>query len=120
MSSSAVKWWEKEPEPEGVWRALVTDDGLDYYFNTETNETSWEKPVELMTEEEINSTGDWLWVPDEDEVYKPAKLLAYVLFGGARSAIFHVLILMLLRYVSIPIPGRWDLSTKLSTAMAQW
>ena len=78
MSTSATKWWEKEPEPEGVWRALVTDDGLDYYFNTETNETSWEKPVELMTEEEINSTGNWLWVPDEDEVYKPAKLLAYV------------------------------------------
>ena len=33
-----VKWWEKEPEPTTVWRACLTDDGLDYYVNTESNE----------------------------------------------------------------------------------
>lgn len=30
-----------------VWRACVTDDGLDYYVNTETNETTWDKPEEV-------------------------------------------------------------------------
>ena len=49
---------------------------LDYYVNTETNETSWDKPEELMTEEELNATGDWLWVPDEQNVFVPAKQIA--------------------------------------------
>lgn len=46
----------------------MTDDGLDYYVNTETNETTWEKPEELMTEDELRSTGDWVWAPHPTEV----------------------------------------------------
>jgi hypothetical protein len=42
---------EKAEEPKSVWRALVTEDGVDYYMNTETNETTWDKPTELMTDE---------------------------------------------------------------------
>ena len=38
--SEGPKWWERTEEPDTVWRACVTDDGLDYYVNTETNETS--------------------------------------------------------------------------------
>ena len=39
--SEGPKWWERADEPDTVWRACVTDDGLDYYVNTETNETSY-------------------------------------------------------------------------------
>jgi hypothetical protein len=51
-----------------VWRQLFTEDGLDYYVNTETNETTWDKPEELMTSEELNQSGDWLWAPHPTEV----------------------------------------------------
>lgn len=46
------KWWEKKPEVTTIWQACKTPDGLDYYFNTVTNETTWDKPEELMTDEE--------------------------------------------------------------------
>lgn len=49
-------WWDKKNEPISVWQALKTKEGLDYYFNTETNETTWDKPEELMTPEELNAT----------------------------------------------------------------
>ena len=29
-----------------------------------------------MTEDELNATGEWLWVPDKTEVFVSAKLLA--------------------------------------------
>jgi hypothetical protein len=51
--SGQVKWWEAIEEPTSVWRSCVTDDGLDYYVNTETHETTWDKPEELMTEAEL-------------------------------------------------------------------
>ena len=43
---------------------------------TETNETTWDKPEELMTPEELSSTGEWVWVPHPDEVFVPARKLA--------------------------------------------
>eukprot|EP00949_MAST-11_sp_MAST-11-sp1_P000183 g183.t1 len=76
MADAAVRWWEREEEPDTVWQACLTDDGLDFYVNTETNETTWDKPEELMTEEELNATGEWLWVPDEENVFMPAKLIS--------------------------------------------
>ena len=67
------KWWEKKKEVSTVWQACKTPDGYDYYFNTVTNETSWDKPEELMTDEEKDSAGDWQWVPDEAQAYLPGK-----------------------------------------------
>ena len=58
--AGTVRWWEKVEEPTTVWQALLTDDGLEYYVNTETNETTWEKPEELMTTAELNARGDWV------------------------------------------------------------
>ena len=49
--AGTVRWWEKVEEPTTVWQALLTDDGLEYYVNTETNETTWEKPEELYVME---------------------------------------------------------------------
>ncbi len=46
------KWWENKKEAITVWQSCKTPDGYDYFFNTVTNETSWEKPEELMTDDE--------------------------------------------------------------------
>ena len=69
------KWWEKKKEAATIWQACKTPDGYDYYFNTESNETSWDKPDELMTEEEKVASGDWRWVPDETACFLPGKRL---------------------------------------------
>lgn len=46
------KWWEKKKEVASIWQACKTPDNLDYFFNTVTNETTWEKPDELMNDDE--------------------------------------------------------------------
>ena len=45
-----------------------------YLYTLFQTETTWDKPVELMTDEELNSQGNWVWVPEKTEVYVPAKL----------------------------------------------
>jgi hypothetical protein len=70
------KWWEKKKEVSTVWQACQTPDGLSYYFNTVTNETTWEKPEELMTDDEKDSAGDWQWIPDEKHAFIPAKKMS--------------------------------------------
>ena len=37
-----------EPLAEG-WEAVVDDTGRTYWWNTETNETTWTKPVAVLT-----------------------------------------------------------------------
>ena len=75
-ASSKVRWWEKVEEPTTVWQALFTDDGVEYFVNTETKETTWDKPEELMTTAELNARGDWVWTTHEKNVYVPAKLIS--------------------------------------------
>ena len=59
-----------------IWQENVTDDGVTYYFNTETMEKTFDKPEELMTEAELkNSKSKWVWVKDKDEAFLPAKLI---------------------------------------------
>ena len=48
--AKVTKWWEKEELPTTVWRACVSENGLDYYYNSENGTTSWDKPEELMSE----------------------------------------------------------------------
>ena len=90
------KWWEKTEEKEtfAVWQECMTDEGLAYYVghllyvptlsrftlscaqvNTETQETQWDKPDELKTEEELADNGEWLWIPDTTQVFVPAKVV---------------------------------------------
>lgn len=72
-----ANWWEAKVDQESntVWKCLKTADGVDYYYNTETQETSWDKPWELMTEEEKAQGDDWFWVPDEEQAFVPARLI---------------------------------------------
>jgi myosin heavy subunit len=57
-------------------------------------ETTWDKPTELMTDEEINATGEWLWVPSESQQFAPAKLISskgtkhYVKYEDGSEATF--------------------------------
>jgi ABC-type oligopeptide transport system ATPase subunit len=70
------QWWEaNQQEVTTVWQALTNAEGIEYYFNTVTRETSWDKPEELMTDEEKASGSNWFWVPHEEECYVPGLVL---------------------------------------------
>ena len=76
-STNADKWWLVAQNKETtIWQENVTEDGVKYYFNTETMEKTFDKPEELMTEAELkNSKSKWVWVKDKDEAFLPAKLI---------------------------------------------
>ena len=57
------------------WAEFFTPEGVPYYFNATTQETSWEKPAELRTADDYELDGDWVWYPDEAEGYLPAKVM---------------------------------------------
>jgi hypothetical protein len=43
-SNGEDRWWEVQKEETSVWRGCKTNEGLDYYYNSETQATTWEKP----------------------------------------------------------------------------
>lgn len=49
------------PQPAtSVWKATKTDDGKEYYYNSETKVTQWTKPDELKSNEERATEGtEW-------------------------------------------------------------
>eukprot|EP00485_Elphidium_margaritaceum_P007561 CAMPEP_0202691960 /NCGR_PEP_ID=MMETSP1385-20130828/6494_1 /ASSEMBLY_ACC=CAM_ASM_000861 /TAXON_ID=933848 /ORGANISM="Elphidium margaritaceum" /LENGTH=1474 /DNA_ID=CAMNT_0049347425 /DNA_START=27 /DNA_END=4451 /DNA_ORIENTATION=+ len=76
---SSAPWWKSakaiEAESFSDWQELRTEDGLVYYFNRKTQETTWDKPAELMSEEEKAYESNWVWVPDETEVYVAGRII---------------------------------------------
>ena len=40
--------------PKGPWTQHKAPDGRTYYYNTETKESSWQKPDDLKTKGEVN------------------------------------------------------------------
>ena len=56
--------------PECCVRQLTEPDGVVWRA---TRRTSWDKPAELMTADEKRAAGEWLWVPDPEQVYVAAR-----------------------------------------------
>eukprot|EP01084_Bolivina_argentea_P201244 344028_1 len=75
----AQPWWKSakaiESEQFSEWQELRTEDGLIYYFNRKTQETTWDKPDELMSDDEKAYATDWVWVPDDREVYVAGRII---------------------------------------------
>ena len=72
----ATKWWQQQAEVEtfAEWQELETPEGLTYFYNNRTQETRWDRPQELMTEEHAVQAGQWIWMPDDVECFVPAKI----------------------------------------------
>lgn len=58
---------------DSAWEAFQSADGLEYYYNSVTEETTWDKPEALKGADE-DDTGDWFWVPDESQGYIVGKV----------------------------------------------
>lgn len=59
---------------DNAWEAFQSDDGLEYYFNSVTGETTWDKPESLKGAGDTD-TGDWFWIPDDKQGYLVAQVL---------------------------------------------
>ena len=55
-------------------RILILRTGLEYFYNVETKETTWDKPAELMSADEMDSKGAWYWLPDPNECFVPVRV----------------------------------------------
>lgn len=59
----------------GGWQEKQTIDGLPYYYNSDTEEITWDKPDALRTPQEIEEeSGDWTWVPHPKTLWQPARI----------------------------------------------
>ena len=57
------------------WQTYYSADNQPYYVNRKSGETTWTKPAELFTDEEIQLQGDFVWVKHEDCVWIPSRIL---------------------------------------------
>ncbi len=64
----------KPGEAEG-WNELFTPEGVPYYFNKNTRETTWDKPDCMKSSDEFDRDGDWVWMPHDDWGFLPARRL---------------------------------------------
>ena len=64
-----------EGQDNGGWVELLSPDGVPYYYNKVTKVTQWDKPEELKTEAEKDKAGDWVWMPDPQLGFVPARVL---------------------------------------------
>eukprot|EP00002_Diphylleia_rotans_P005132 TRINITY_DN1421_c0_g1_i1.p1 TRINITY_DN1421_c0_g1~~TRINITY_DN1421_c0_g1_i1.p1 ORF type:complete len:1546 (-),score=390.98 TRINITY_DN1421_c0_g1_i1:282-4919(-) len=66
------------------WREYTTPDGLTYYHNQATGETSWDKPEELKGDEDRELAGDWVWMPHPEQAYVPARFIQKYMDGSSQ------------------------------------
>ena len=58
------------------WYEKRTADGVPYYHNETSGALTWDKPEEIMGEEEREQDKHhWVWCPDEELGYVPARLI---------------------------------------------
>ena len=59
------------------WQVKRTiDEELEFYWNKDSGEVSWEKPKELLTEEELADLEfRHVWVPSHETLWQPAKVV---------------------------------------------
>jgi len=53
----------------------MTPEGVPYYHNKMTNVTTWDKPDALKSDAERDKAGEWIWLPDPDLAFVPARKL---------------------------------------------
>src|SRR3989338_4406119 len=56
------------------WKEFFPSEGVAYYYNERTQATSWDKPECLMTSDEKEGIGSWLWAPHPTHVYVAAQV----------------------------------------------
>lgn len=66
----------KQENNSANWQVLKSPEGIEYYVNTVTKETTWTKPRELLSADELGrSNFKWVWKPDDYQAFIPAKVL---------------------------------------------
>lgn len=78
LSEARKKTTRKDLTPKEVfeeWQTYYSADNQPYYVNRKTGQTTWTKPEELLTEEESQLQGDFIWVGHEDFVWIPSRIL---------------------------------------------
>lgn len=59
------------------WQEKQTIDGLPYYYNSSTEEITWDKPEALMSrDEKAEDEGQWVWIPHPKRLWQPARILS--------------------------------------------
>ncbi len=85
------KWWEKkDPANYSEWQTLQTPEGLDYYYNTVTNVTTWDKPDALKSADELSNQGDWVWMPDDRDCFIPATVQSQCVCSPSNFAVANL------------------------------
>eukprot|EP00013_Stygamoeba_regulata_P023515 CAMPEP_0177666056 /NCGR_PEP_ID=MMETSP0447-20121125/21382_1 /TAXON_ID=0 /ORGANISM="Stygamoeba regulata, Strain BSH-02190019" /LENGTH=1567 /DNA_ID=CAMNT_0019172187 /DNA_START=105 /DNA_END=4808 /DNA_ORIENTATION=- len=56
------------------WKEYKTPEGVPYYYNAATEETSWDKPDAMKTADELEGAGNWVWAPHDTEGWVPGQV----------------------------------------------
>eukprot|EP00743_Colponemidia_sp_Colp-15_P007995 GILK01008660.1.p1 GENE.GILK01008660.1~~GILK01008660.1.p1 ORF type:complete len:2044 (+),score=493.00 GILK01008660.1:237-6368(+) len=73
---SSLDETDEDGQEQSEWEELMSADGIPYYYNRHTNQTTWDKP------DDSDSSGQWMWIPDEEEAFLPARVVQ-TMFDGS-------------------------------------
>jgi myosin heavy subunit len=56
------------------WVEKQTLEGMEYYYNADTEAVSWDKPDALKTDDEkAHASGEWVWIPHATKVWQAGR-----------------------------------------------